>query len=369
MPIDERSALLGFNLVRGIGPRRLSRLITTCGSAAAAWQADEEAWREAGLSERTIQSLVQARERLDLGAEWALIERAGITAVAVDDTGYPALLRRIAAPPPLLFVRGALARADRVAVAIVGTRTPSAYGREVAAMLARDFVSAGVTVVSGLALGIDGIAHRGALDAGGRTLAVLGCGLSSVYPAQHRGLASEVEQRGALLSEYAPSVPLLSGNFAARNRLISGLSLATIVVEAGSRSGALITAQFALEQGRPVFAVPGSILSPTSAGPNALLAKGALPACSAAAVLKALGLDEAAPRSMPMPKPETPAEEALLALLSHEPCHIDALGYQAGLAAHEVAATLGMMELRGMVRQPSPLFYTVARYPPDGEAR
>jgi DNA processing protein len=360
--MDERSAYLAFNLTAGIGPNRLRALIDYCGSAPAAWQASADDWRAAGLDRRSIEALHKAHDRLDLAAEWRAIEAAGLQVILLNDASYPPLLRQIEAPPPLLYVRGTLVDTDRWAVAVVGTRNATPYGREVTYKIAGDLASAGVTVVSGLALGIDAIAHRAALDRSGRTLAVLGSGLGTIYPPQHRGLADEIAGQGALISEYAPTSAPLGGNVPARNRLISGLALGTLVVEAGERSGALITVQFALEQGREVFAIPGSILSRASDGPNQLIVDGATPIRSVEQLLAQLNLNQAvAQQAIAAIVPDTPTEAALLPLLSGEPTHIDVLGRSSGLGAAEIAATLGLMELKGMVRQIGGMQYVLAR--------
>lgn len=367
--MDERSAYLAFNLTPGIGPTRLRALVEYCGSAAAAWQAQPDDWRAAGLDRRSVEALRKSRAGLDLAAEWRAIEAIGARVVVVEDAEYPALLRQIEAPPPLLYVRGSLVEGDRWAVAVVGTRNATPYGREVAAKLSGDLAAAGVTVVSGLALGIDAVAHRVALEHNGRTIAVLGSGVGAVYPSQHQGLAERICERGALISEYAPTAAPLGGNFPARNRLISGLSLGTLVVEAGERSGALITVQFALEQGREVFAVPGSILSRASDGPNQLIVEGATPVRGVEGILAQLNLSHAAAqREVAAVVAETPAEAALLPLLSGEPTHIDSLGRDSGLLAHEVSATLGLMELKGMVRQVGAMHYVLARAKPAAYA-
>ncbi len=360
--MDERSAYLAFNLTSGIGPNRLRALVDYCGSAVAAWEASADDWRAAGLDRRSIEALHKTHGRLDLAAEWRAIEAAGLRVIMLDDPEYPPLLRQIDAPPPLLYVRGTFIDTDRWAVAVVGTRNATPYGREVTYKIAGDLASAGVTVISGLALGIDAIAHRAALDRSGRTLAVLGSGLGTIYPPQHRALADEITMQGALISEYAPTSAPLSGNFPARNRLISGLALGTLVVEAGERSGALITVQFALEQGRDVFAIPGSILSRASDGPNQLIVDGATPIRSVEQLLAQLNLNQAvAQQEIAAIVPDTPAEAALLPLLSGEPTHIDVLGRSSGMAAAEISATLGLMELKGMVRQVGGMHYVLAR--------
>ncbi|GIV64692.1 MAG: DNA processing protein DprA [Bellilinea sp.] len=353
---------LGFNLVPGIGPLRLARLIERCGSIAEAWYADEAAMVAAGLDARSMAGLRAVRESIDLDAELARIRTAGITPVAVVDPLYPPLLRMTPAPPPLLYLRGTLTPADQRAVAIVGTRHPSHYGREVARRLARDLATAGVTIVSGLALGIDTIAHTAALEAGGRTIAVLASGVDRVYPERNRALAGQIIASGALLSDYPPGTPPAPLNFPPRNRIISGLSLATIVVEASANSGALITVQFALDQGREVMAVPGSIFSPLSVGPHRLIRDGAVIVTSADDVLAALNLDQCGETFEPsLELALTAEEEAIYAVVEAEPQHIDVIGRAAGQSAAATAAALALLELKGLVRQVAPLYYARGR--------
>jgi DNA processing protein len=270
--------------------------------------------------------------RAKLGAE-------GFGFVARSDARFPPLLRAIHDPPPGLFLRG-LADVEllsRPAVAIVGARACSSYGAHVARSLGRDLAAAGLVVVSGLARGVDGEAHRGALEAAGATVAVLGCGIDRDYPAAHRDLAARIARRGLIVSEYAPGVEPAPWRFPARNRIIAGLAVATVVVEARERSGALITADFAMEEGREVFAVPGEITSSLSDGANALLRAGATPLCAVSDVLESLGLEAAA---------RTAAADPLLDLL---PATADELVRAAGRAAGELAARLAELELEGAV--------------------
>ncbi len=263
--------------------------------------------------------------------------------------GYPALLAQIPDPPSRLWVRGdaPLGLLGRPAVAIVGARACSGYGRSVARLLATEAAAAGAVVVSGMARGIDGEAHRGALAAGGATVAVLGCGVDRDYPAAHAELArSIVETGGLIVSEYEPGVEPAPWRFPARNRIIAGLARATVVVEARERSGALITADFALEDGREVLAVPGEITSTLSAGTNALLRIGATPATGVTDVLEALGLDAQPPARS---RPDDPAAEAVLAAVEAGAGTPDELSRATGLAAGELAAALALLELARVV--------------------
>jgi len=283
------------------------------------------------------------------------LRASGVGWIGRGEPGFPPLLAEIHDPPPGLFVRGAgdwdlLARPS---VAIVGARSCSPYGSQVTRAGARELAAAGLVVVSGLARGIDGEAHRGALEAaGGLTIAVLGCGIDRDYPASHRELAARITERGLIVSEYAPGVEPAPWRFPARNRIVAGIARATVVVEARERSGALITADFALEQGREVFAVPGEITSALSAGANALLALGACPYTSSHDVLEALGVD--APS---VPAIELGADAALvLERLREVAAGADELQHSTGLDAGALAAALTELELVGAAAQEGGVF-------------
>lgn len=348
---------VGFSQAKYIGPTRIARLLDRFGDLGAAWTAPAHELR-AVLDERALDGVMRARREIDLDREMERYDRLGIAVLTLSDDAYPRLLREIPAPPPVLYLKGTLAEGDDRAVGVVGTRRFTPYGREVTTTLAGDLAAGGVTIVSGLARGIDGVAHQAALQAGGRTVAVLGCGPDVVYPPEHRNLAERIVEQGALLSEYPPGRQPDAQNFPARNRIISGLSLGVIVIEAPERSGALITADFAADQGRDVFVVPGSVLAAASAGTNRLLRDGARPVRSAADVLVDLGLDaepDAAPVQQALPLSE--AERRLLAVLTREPQHIDEVAALADLPIAEASAYLTMLELHGAVRNAGALHY------------
>jgi len=355
---------VGFNIVRGIGPTRLRALLDYFGDLERAWHASSAELRSAGLDRRSLENLLAARSALDLDRELERIGAVGAHLLTWESPGYPRLLREIHDPPPVLYVRGTITEEDAWAVAIVGTRRASTYGREVARRLAAALARSGVTIVSGLARGIDAEAHRAALRAGGRTIAVLGCGIDRVYPPEYRKLAGEIIAQGALVSDYPLGTKPEGRNFPPRNRIISGLSLGVLVVEAGARSGALITADYAAEQGRDVFAVPGSILMRGSVGTNALIRDGAKVVLGPEDVLEELNLTMVAEQTearQVLPADET--EAALLAHLSAEPTHVDELRRQMDLPIAQVTSTLALMELKGMVRQVGGMKYIVAREP------
>jgi DNA processing protein len=280
---------LALALVPGLGPKLTAAVIRHFGSPAAALHASAAQLRTVPqIGEKLADAFTAAFRTVDVDAELRLMETHGVRPVPLGGDGYPAVLAGIDDPPPLLYFRGETTPGDADAVAMVGSRSCTPYGRRVAERLAAGLARAGWTVVSGLARGIDGAAHRGALDAGGRTIAVLAGGLSRIYPPEHADLATEIARQGYLVSETPLTVAPQPGMFPARNRIISGLSRAVIVVEAGDRSGALITVEHAAEQGRDVFAVPGPVDSPASAGCLDLLRKGAKLVRSAEDVLEDL---------------------------------------------------------------------------------
>jgi len=353
---------VGFNLVKGIGAVRLQALRQHFGDLAIAWQAPGDALRAAGLGPKLIERLGQVREDVDLDQYLDRISAQGIAVLTWDDDEYPKRLREIDQPPPVLYVRGSLTKEDSWAVAVVGTRRVTAYGRQVTEELSAHLARNGVTVVSGLARGVDAIAHQTALKAGGRTVAVLGNGVDRVYPPEHRALADQITASGALISDYAPGTPPDASNFPPRNRIISGLSMAVVVVEAGETSGALITAQFAVDQGREVFAVPGNILAPQSKGTNRLIQQGAQPLLSAGDVLDALDLTRVSEqRVMRKTIPADEVEARLLDVLRDETLHMDEIRNRSGLPIERVSATLVMMELKGMVRHVGGMNYIAVR--------
>lgn len=366
MQMDTLRYWLGFNLVRGIGPVRLRMLLDFFGDIQSAWEAPEQALREIKLNRRSLGNFLKARRQVDLDEVLRQVERAGAHVLTWDTPDYPNLLRQITDAPPVLFVRGTLTPADEWSVALVGTRKATVYGREVAHRLATDLVQNRVTLVSGLARGIDSIAHKAALDAGGRTLAVLGSGVDHIYPAEHRKLAEAIIENGALISDYPLGTRPEAANFPARNRIISGLSLGVVVVEAGVKSGALITADFALDHGREVFAVPGSILSPASVGCNRLLRDGAGIVTEIADILETLHLDQVSEKQLAREiLPANATEAAILERLTAEPRHLDELSREIELPVETISSTLVMMELKGMTRQVAPLQYVVAREPDE----
>jgi DNA processing protein len=353
---------IGFNLVRGIGSARMRLLLDFFGDIAIAWQAPGEALREAGLSPKITAALVQLRRDVDLDQVWERIQKLGITVLTWEDEAYPRMLKEIDQPPPVLYFKGSITPADDWAVAIVGTRRVTPYGRQVTEEVALNLAQHGITIISGLARGVDAIAHQAALDAGGRTIAILGSGVDCIYPPENRRLAEAVIAQGAVASDYAPGTQPDAANFPPRNRIISGLSRAVIVVEAGETSGALITASFAVDQGRDVFAVPGSIFAPQSKGTNRLIQQGAQPLLAPQAILEALDMVQVnEQREARTVLPADATEARLYAILGREPLHVDEIRLQAELPIEKVSAALAMMELKGLVRQVGGMQYVALR--------
>ena len=380
--MDDLKYWVALSAVPQLGTVRFRRLESYFGNLEDAWKAGVSHLREAGLDWRTAQEVVAAQGETDPSKEMDELDRAGVTAVHWNSDEYPTRLKEIPDPPPVLYYRGKLLPDDEVSVAVVGTRNPTSYGREAASLLSRDLASVGVTIVSGLALGIDGVAHRAALDCGGRTIAVVAGGLDSVYPKEHAGLFRQVQDRGAVLSEHRLGVRPDARNFPRRNRLISGMTLGTLVVEAGEGSGTRWTVQQALEQDREVFCVPGSIFSPASKFTNLMIKEGAKLVADYTDILEELRLPEISGRAedyrgqqaaLDIPadrKQETEdgddlegldaEESALLARLSGEPVHVDDLCRLSGMPIATITSMLTLLEIKGRVNQVGSMHYVRA---------
>ena len=376
MEISELKYWVAFNRVSGVGRARMALMEGHFGSLGEAWRAGLADLRRAGLNAPTARQIVKARGEIDPDDEMERVVGAGVRALTWHDDDYPPRLKQIYDKPPLLYVKGEILPRDERSVAVVGTRRPSAYGRETARKLTAEIAAGGVTIVSGLARGVDGVAHSAALDAGARTIAVLGSGVDVIYPREHAALAERIQENGAVVSEHPVGARPDAQNFPRRNRIISGVTLGTLVVEAPEGSGALLTARHALEQNREVFAVPGSILSASSRGANFLIRDSAAKLVTQGAdvmvelnltvVERQMGLVDAgapavlAKRSAPETAaqvdlsaffPEDEAESAVLRYVTFDPIHIDEITRNSALAASTVSGALTMMELRGLVRQ------------------
>lgn len=360
--MNDKRFWIGFNLVRGIGAVRMRALLAHFDSLKDAWGAPVAQLQEAGLSGKVTDAVERVRTSVDLEELWDRIQAQGITVLTWEDELYPPRLKEIEQPPPVIYLRGEISLDDHFAVAIVGTRRITPYGRQVTEELASFLAGQGITVVSGLARGVDAVAHSAALKAGGRTIGVLGSGVDKIYPPEHAQMAEKMIVQGAILSDYAIGTEPESANFPPRNRIISGLSMATIVIEAGETSGALITAGFAAEQGREVFALPGNILAPQSKGTNRLIQQGAHPLLSPQDVLQVLNLTRAGQfKAARKTIPADALEAQLLGILGAEPLHVDEIRNRTGLPIEKVSATLTLMELKGLVRQVGGMNYVSVR--------
>lgn len=346
-----------------LGSTRFGLLERAFPTMADAWHANRERLLAAGLDAPTATAVVTARAGIEPQAELERLAEARVRAIPRWDSEYPTRLQEISDAPPVLYVRGRWDPRDEWSVAVVGTRRATAYGRQVASELSRGLAANGVTVVSGLARGIDTLAHRAALDAGGRTVAVLANGLDTTYPPENRGLADEIAEQGGLVTDYPLGTKPRSEYFPRRNRIMSGVALGTLVIEADYKSGAMITARLAIEQDREVFAVPGSIFSPQSRGPISLLRDGATPVTKADDIMEALNLTMIGAQldfGAAVPN-QTDEERSLLSTLSREPRHVDEVVRQSGLAAKVVSSTLALLELKGLVRNLGGMHYVRIR--------
>ncbi|MCH7482986.1 MAG: DNA-protecting protein DprA [Chloroflexi bacterium] len=363
---------IAFTRVPFVGRVRIGLLEERFGSLEAAWGASAGELRAAGLDTRVVSAITEVRTQIDPHDELDRVQKAGVDVLTWHDPTYPRLLREIDDLPPVLYVRGELTDDDQRSVTIVGTRKPTAYGKEAARHLSGDLASAGVTVVSGLARGIDGIAHRAALEAGGRTLGVMGSGLDVPYPPEHAGLMRQMAENGAVISEYPLGTKPDARHFPRRNRLLSGLSLGTLVIEAPERSGTFSTIRSALEQNREVLCVPGSIYSPASALTNQMIREGAKLVMNAEDVLEELNLGAATAHQSPLPGLDEPVsgdEAAIYEVLNLDPQHIDDLSRRTEIPVTRVMGALSVMELRGQVRQVGRMNFIRARVSPAHDTR
>lgn len=352
---------LGFSLLPGIGGGRIRQLLSHFPTLADAWSAPEAELKRSGLSDKIAANIVESRREVDLDAEMARLEQFKAWLLRLDDPRYPETLRHVDDAPPLLYVRGTLEEADARALAVVGTRKATKHGRDVTYELCRRLAENGLTIVSGLAHGIDTAAHNGALDGGGRTIAVLGNGVDKAYPQENRDLARRIVSSGAVISEFPIGTPPHGKNFPRRNRIISGLSLGVLVAEAPIASGAIITAELALEQGREVFALPGSITNKMAAGTNRLIQDGAKLVMDERDILDELNIRHEKRQTRAHTEQVAPAndkESAVLALLGAEPIHIDEIIRMSGLSVAEVTSTLTVLELKGLAEMTGHMQYS-----------
>lgn len=346
--------LLALHSIDGLGPIRLKSLLKHFGNdPKLVWEGEIREIRAIGIPEPTCQLLVEIRKNLDPEKYMESILNAGIKWMTLFDEVYPKLLKEIYDPPIIFYYKGEILPEDEKALAVVGTRKITGYGRLVTEKFTTELVNFGFTIVSGLARGVDSAAHWSAVNSGGRTIAVLGGGLNKIFPPENERLAKIIaDGHGAVISEFPPDYPSLPGNFPARNRIISGLSLGVLVTEAAKDSGSLITARLALEQGREVFAVPGPVTSDLSKGPINLIKEGATLVIEASEILDELGMEEVKNSELRVQSLENLSEEEkkILELLENENRHIDEMGRELGLSAAKISASLLKMEISGIVR-------------------
>ena len=344
---------LGINACYEIGPARMRRLYSYFSSMRDAWQASDNEWRKAGLQEKVILSLRQTVLKINPDEEEARLKKEQIEVITIREDNFPKNLKNIDRPPAIIYLKGEIKKIDQIALAIVGTRKMSLYGRQVTERIALDLARSGMTIVSGLARGIDTVAHESALSAHGRTIAVVGSGLDerSIYPQENVNLIRKITSgNGAVISEYPPGTPALPQHFPARNRLISALSLGVLVTECPQRSGALLTARAGLEQGKEIFAVPGDIRDLNSEGTNNLLKVGAKPVTCASEILETFGFSKAVAEKAKKIIPETKEEAKILEYLSIKPIEFDFLVKKTKFDSSTVSSVLTMMEIQGKVR-------------------
>jgi len=352
--MDNRLYHLGFSQIRGIGPARLKMLVTYFGDLKKAWEAEPAEWRKAlGGYAKVSEEFSRTREKLNIKEYDEQLLSKGIEYTTIEDVHYPQLLKQIHDPPFILFYKGLLKK-HTLNIAIVGSRVCSNYGKEVTKYLSSKLAEKGINVVSGMARGIDSHAHLGALAVGGYTTAVLGSGIDVIYPPENMGMFNKIIQNGLVISEFSPGMPPEAANFPARNRVISGLSQGVIVIEAAIRSGSLITVDFALEQGRDVFAVPGNITSKNSKGTNNLIKQGATIITDVDSVLEEYedrwNMDGESPqysRKIAL----SSKEELILELIDDNPMEIELLCVKADLKPDELNSVLTLLEVKGLINQ------------------
>lgn len=367
MPMEDVSDWIALNMIPGVGGATFRRLVDFFGSPGVALKASlKDLGVIRGLTPAVCKYIVDHRDNLPVERELEIVQRRGCKVITIKDESYPANLKAIYDPPQLLYVKGDLLESDSMAISVVGTRAASPYGKTVAEQLSNQLAAGGVTIISGMAYGIDTAAHTGALNGGGRTIAVMGNGLDVIYPDRNRELLEKIVDSGAAVSEFPMSMKPLKGNFPRRNRVVSGLSLGTLVVEAPKSSGALITAGYALNQGREVFAIPGQIFSEMSGGTHDLIKQGAKLVESVDDILEEL------PPSEPQPVTEedveiveermelqlSPDEKSVWKVVGPSAIHIDDISRKAELPPYKVSASLVMLELKGLVQQSAGNMFT-----------
>lgn len=359
--MTERDAYIAFNVFSGIGPQRFKLLIDYFGTALSAYRASKDILHEVGLGEQLLQKFVDFRSDFDNQVYETELLQKEIRIVTRIDSSFPPLLKEIPDPPIALFIKGTF-DGNSSGIGVVGTRKPTTYGKDITAKITESLVHSGLSIISGMARGVDAIAHQTTLRFGGKTIAVLGCGVDIVYPPEHKELYAQIlSSGGAIISEVAPGHTVLKGLFPARNRIISGLSIGILVTEGAEDSGSLITARYAAEQGRDVFAVPGPITSYLSLGPSKLIKQGAKLVTNANDILEELGIDARLPKHIPKSN-ETFQKNGIAKTLSHDEqqivgllqqnteLHYDELIRESGLDSSHLGTVVTQLELAGIIR-------------------
>lgn len=360
--IDDTKYYNAFNLTGEIGPARFKKLSFYFHNLENAWNATSIELQQSGFDEKLANKIIGLRSAISPNREWEKLAKEQISVVAIKDANYPKLLKESYNPPALLYVKGQLNGALNFPIAVVGSRKVSSYGLQVINDLVGELAKAGASIVSGMAFGADTAAHETAIANGAKTVAVLASGLDTTNLAPRKQIAEKIIASGALVSEYAFGKPALKHRFPLRNRIISGLSLGVLIVEAAQKSGALITAKLALDSNREVFAVPGGIYSPNSEGTNNLIKEGAKAITSCQEILEELNLTKIKEYTINKSiVPDSPDEQKIYSLLKAEPLHIDALAKLSALAPAKTSSVLTMMEMKGMVKNLGSGNYTVIR--------
>jgi DNA processing protein len=362
MKSEEKIYWIGLSAFPGIGPKRFNLLKQYFGSARKAWRAPEEELLKVGLPQKLVDDFVIFRNKLELKSIFRQLKKSAIRVLTIEDDDYPVNLKKIENAPFVLYLKGKLKPQDELALAVVGTRKITSYGREVTVSLVTDLVAAGLTIVSGMAYGVDILAHNTALSSDGRTIGVWAGGLDSVVPGFRQNLVEKILKsgRGAILSEFPLGLNPNRGTFPARNRLISGLSLGVLVTEAAQDSGSLITAEHAVKQGRKVFAIPGPITSQLTAGTAKLLQSGAKLVYDVKDILEELDIAHSAKYIAAREiLPESQEEAEILKILENETKHLDQIVRESGLATSQVASLVSLMEIKGKIKNLGGMVYTI----------
>jgi len=355
--LEQKDFYVLLSMVGGLGPRRLEALTGVFGNPENAWHGSEkDLYSVPGMPRKVIDNLLALRNRVDPGEEINKLREKGVRVISLEEPAYPPCLRHIYDPPRVIYIKGKPEVLHHPMFAVVGARRASYYGQKVAAKIAGELSLTGLCIVSGMARGIDTAAHMGALKESGNTVAVLGCGVDVVYPRENRKLMAQIIEKGAVISEFPPGTSPAAGNFPQRNRVISGLCRGVLVIEAGDKSGSLITVDFALEQGREVFAVPGQVTNPLNRGAHRLIKQGARLVEEAADILEELGYS---PEQRDSSGNEgegniinlTPQEKKVYNIISDSPISSELIIGKSGMEPSEILSLLSLMEIRGLIRQ------------------